>query len=589
MNLYAIAKDRVLVALSGLVPADADRSKVSVDQPRDPSYGDLFTNAALVLADRKAGQNPRHLAEKLVVALDWDWLESADVAGPGFINLRLKSIAWQELLWKILEAEETYGHSAIGVNKAVNVEYISANPTGPLHMAHARGAVVGDVLARLLAAIGFEVTREYYINDAGTQVDILAQSLYLRYRELFNEKITIPGGHYPGLYLIEVARALKDQDGDVWLNAGDLAPIKDFAIQYLLGEIKADLAAMKIDQVYSSEAKMIADGAVKECLANLEAKGLLYRGTLDPPKGKKPEDWEPREQLLFKATQFGDEVDRPLQKSDGSSTYFANDIAYHRDKYLRTRGSLINVWGEDHKGYIKRMQAATRAVTDGAAELEVITCALVSVLENGVPVKMSKRAGTFVTLRHVLDRLGPDVLRFTMLTRKSSETLEFDVVKAVEQSRDNPVFYVQYAHARTHSLRFQVEKVLPSFTKSDTFKKLTDLSSLTVEDLEVVKQLALWPKILESAALQREPSRVAFYLHDLAAAFNVRWSMGKDPALRFVIKDNLNLTAQRLKLVEAVAVTIRAGLHLMGVKPLKELRDDTECNSDSDSGELPSQ
>ena len=574
MNLYSLAKDKVLAALEGLIPADMDTAKVAVDAPRDPSHGDLATNAAMVLA-KPSGQNPRELAGKIVDALDWDWLESAEIAGPGFINLRLKPAAWHALIFDVLAANESYGHSQIGAGQGVNVEYVSANPTGPLHMGHARGAVVGDVVARMLAAVGFDVTREYYTNDAGNQVNILAASTHLRYRELFGESVEIPEGHYPGLYLIDVAEALKARDGDKWLGATDLSEIQAFAINFLLDEIKTDLKAMNIEQIFSSEAKMVADGAVDECLKDLDSKGLLYRGILEPPKGKKPDDWEPREQLLFKATQFGDEVDRPLQKSDGSGTYFSNDIAYHRDKYLRTKGPLIDVWGEDHKGYIKRMQAATRAVTDGKAELEVLTCAIVKVMANGEPVKMSKRAGSFITLRDVLDQVGPDVLRFTMLTRKSTETMDFDVVKAVEQSRDNPVWYVQMAHARTHSLQYQVEKVLPGFVKSDIFQGLTDLSLLTAEDLEVAKQLALWPKLLESAALSREPHRVSFYLHDLAAAFNARWSMGKDPSLKFILEDNLKLTAQRLKLTEAVAVTLRAGLAIMGVTPLKELRDDT--------------
>ena len=574
MNIYAIAKDKILAALNGLIPEDMETAKVAVDSPRDPSHGDLATNAAMVLA-KPSGQNPRELAAKIVAALDWDWLDSAEIAGPGFINLRLKPAAWQALVFDVLAAGAGYGHSQIGAGEGVNVEYVSANPTGPLHMGHARGAVVGDVVARMLAAVGFDVTREYYTNDAGNQVNILAASTHLRYRELFGENVEIPDGHYPGLYLIDVAQALKDQDGDKWLGATDFTEIQAFAIHFLLTEIKTDLKSMNIDQIFSSEAKMVAQGSVEECLQDLQDKGLLYRGVLEPPKGKKPEDWEPREQLLFKATQFGDEVDRPLQKSDGSGTYFSNDIAYHRDKYLRTKGPLIDVWGEDHKGYIKRMQAATRAVTNGKAELEVLTCAIVKVLADGKPVKMSKRAGSFITLRDVLNQVGPDVLRFTMLTRKSTETLEFDVVKAVEQSRDNPVFYVQYAHARTASLLHQVEKVLPGFVKSDIFRGLTDLSLLTAEDLEVAKQLALWPKVLESAALSREPHRVSFYLHDVAAAFNARWSMGKDPGLRFILENNLKLTAQRLKLTQAVAVTLRAGLAIMGVVPLKELRDDT--------------
>ncbi len=580
MDLFARTRDKIISALAGLVPASTDTRKVAVDQPRDASHGHLATNAALVLA-KPADRAPRDLAEAIATRLqDWDWLAEAQIAGPGFLNLRLKDAAWHAVLQSIHTAGERYGHSTLGQGQAINVEYVSANPTGPLHMGHARGAVVGDVLARMLAALGFEVTREYYLNDSGAQVDTLAQSLHLRYRELFGEAVQIPDGHYPGSYLIEVAQALRDRDGDAWLTTPDWHdPLKAFAVSHLLGLIRADLRRLSIDQVFSSEAALIDDGQVEACLRDLDTKGLLYRGTLDPPKGKKPDDWEPRAQLLFRATQFGDEVDRPLQKSDGTNTYFANDIAYHRDKYLRTRGPLIDIWGEDHKGYIRRMQAATRAVTDGAGTLEVLTCALVKVLDQGVPIKMSKRAGSFVTLRDVLDWVGPDALRFTLLTRKSSETLDFDVSKVRAQSRDNPVFYVQYAHARTHSLHHQVKKVWTGLNKIDINQELTNLSLLTDEDLEVARQLALWPKVLESAALQREPHRVAFYLLDLAAVFNARWSMGRDPGRRFILEDNFDLTVARLFLVEQVAVTLRAGLRLMGVEPLKELRNDTDRQS----------
>ena len=576
MNLFSLAKDQIVRALRDLVPLDTDLSKIAVDQPRDPNHGDLASNAALVVA-KQMGQNPRDLASQLCEHVKkWDLIDRCEIAGPGFINLYLKPQAWHDLLFAIAKAGQGYGRSNFGQHQRVNVEYVSANPTGPLHMGHARGAVVGDVLARILSAVGFDVRREYYVNDSGNQVEILAQTVYLRYRELFGHSIEIPEGGYPGLYLIDVAQALRAQDGDKWLESDSWhEPIRDFAIAFLLNEIRTDLQTLNIEQTFSSEAELIANGHVEACLKDLDEKGLLYQGILEPPKGKKPQDWEPREQLLFKATQFGDEVDRPLKKSDGTGTYFANDIAYHRDKYLRTKGPLIDVWGEDHKGYIKRMQAATRAVTDGASELEIITCAVVKVLDKGIPVRMSKRAGHFVTLRDVLDQVGPDALRFTMLTRKSTETLDFDIALAVEQSRENPVFYVQYAHARTHSLHHQVEKVLPGFIKSDIFQGLTDLSLLTREDLEVAKQLALWPKILEGAAVNREPHRVAFYLHDLAAAFNARWSMGRDPGLRFILEDNLNLTAARLFLVEQVAVTLRAGLHLMGVEPLREMHSDT--------------
>lgn len=584
MNLFSLAKDQVLSALQDLVPPQIDLSKVSVDQPRDPSHGDLATNAAMVVA-KPAGLNPRELAGQLSERLkSWELVADVEVAGPGFINIRLKDQAWHDLLFAIAQTGEDYGHSQVGAGQPINVEYVSANPTGPLHMGHVRGAVIGDTLARMLAAIGFDVTREYYVNDAGNQVNTLAQTVHLRYRELFGETIEIPEGSYGGLYIIEVAQALRDRDGDRWLTDTNwLDPIRDFAISFLLADIKSDLKTLNIAQVFSSEAALVADGQVDACLNELQAKGLLYHGYLDPPKGKKPDDWEPREQLLFKATQFGDEIDRPLQKSDGTWTYFCNDIAYHRDKFLRTKGPLINIWGEDHKGHILRTTAATRAVTDGQSDLQVVTCAIVKVLENGVPIKMSKRMGTFITLRDILDRVGPDALRFTMLTRKATETLDFDVSLAVEQSRENPVFYVQYAHARTHSLRHQVEKVLPKAINSDIFQGLTDLSSLTDEDLEVAKQVALWPKVLESAALQREPHRVAFYLQDLAAAFNARWSMGREPGLRFILEDNFELTAARLFLVEQVAVTLRAGLSLMGVAPLKELRDDTRSIAQGDA------
>ncbi len=576
MNLFAIAREKVVASLEGLVPPELDFSKVSVDQPRDLKHGDLATNAAMVVA-KPAGLKPRDLAIQLAKRLQsWDWLEVVEIAGPGFINMRVKNIAWHELLRSISASGEKFGHSSIGNGNKINVEYVSANPTGPLHMGHVRGAVIGDVLANVLESVGFEVTREYYVNDSGNQVNVLAHTVHLRYRELFGENIQIPEGAYGGMYVVEVADALKRRDGDKWLaNNNWHDTIRDFAINFLLDDIKLDLKKLGITQIFSSEAELIEAGKVEACLTDLNEKGLLYNGVLEPPKGKKPDDWEPREQLLFKATNFGDEVDRPLKKSDGTNTYFCNDIAYHRDKALRTQGKLINIWGEDHKGHVLRTAAATRAVTNGSLDLEVLICALVKVLDQGRPVRMSKRMGTFTTLRDVLDKVGPDVLRFSMLTRKPSETMDFDVSAAVEQSKDNPVFYVQYAHARTRSLRHQVGKVWTDDQKIVNSQQLTDLSSLTVEDLEVVKQLALWPKILEAAALQREPHRLAFYLHDLAAAFNARWSMGREPGLRFILEDNFNLTAARLFLVEQVAVTLRAGLQLMGVVPLEELRDDT--------------
>jgi arginyl-tRNA synthetase len=503
----------------------------------------------------------------------------ASVAGPGFINLQLRDGFWQARLADILSAGTDYGSSAIGEGAAVNVEYVSANPTGPLHIAHARGAVIGDALASLLAKAGHKVTREYYINDAGAQVDVLARSTYLRYREALGEDIgTIPEGLYPGDYLKDTGAALAKRDGHKWMDKTEsewLAPVRAFAIESMMALIREDLKTLGIEQeVFSSERHLVEVGAVQKAVDTLKARDLIYVGVLEPPKGKTPDDWEPRPQTLFRATQFGDDVDRPLQKSDGSWTYFANDIAYHYDKFTRGFPTMIDIWGADHGGYIKRMQAAVTAITGGKGALDVKICQLVKLLRGGQPVKMSKRAGTFVTLREVVDEVGRDVVRFIMLTRKNDAPLDFDLEKVLEQSRDNPVFYVQYAHARASSvLRHAAEEMSdidlsPSALAAAPVARLTDSA-----ELGLIKLMASWPRLVESAAEAHEPHRVAFYLYDLAAAFHGLWNKGKDEAsLRFLIAGDRDVTVARLAMVKALAVVLASGLGIFGVKPVEEMR-----------------
>ena len=473
----------------------------------------------------------------------------------------------------VLAAGPAYGDSALGGGLPVNVEYVSANPTGPLHAAHGRGAVFGDALAALLAKAGYAVTREYYINDAGAQVDVLGRSAYLRYREALGEAIgEIPAGLYPGEYLKDVGEALARRDGDRWLAADEadwLPAVRGFAIAEILETIKADLELLGVRMdVYTSERGLVASGAVDTALASLEERGLIYVGVLEPPKGKKPEDWEPRPQTLFAATRFGDDVDRPLKKSDGSNTYFANDIAYHHDKFRRGFASQIDVWGADHGGYIKRMQAATTAVTDGKAALDVKICQLVHLLQDGKPVKMSKRAGTFVTLSDVIGEVGKDVVRFIMLTRRNDQTLDFDFAKVTEQSKDNPVFYVQYAHARCRSVLRHAGDPKPAELAN------ADLSRLEApEEMALVRRMATWPRQVESAAEAHEPHRVAFYLYDLASDFHALWNRGKDDTtLRFLVDGDEALTRARLAMVSAVATVIASGLAVMGVEPVEEMR-----------------
>jgi len=566
------------LAAAGAIPAGLDTSRLAVEPPREAAHGDLSTNAAMVLA-KPAGMPPRKLAEMLVEKLKaLPDVTSVEIAGPGFVNLRLSPDVWRARIKDILVAGTAYGDSDLGKDEPVNVEYVSANPTGPLHAAHGRGAVFGDALAALLEKAGHKVTREYYINDAGAQVDVLARSTYLRYREALGEAIgEIPAGLYPGEYLKDVGQELAQRDGGKWLEVPEtewLPACREFAIARIMEWIKDDLGALNIRMdVYTSERGLVLAGAVDKALKTLEDRGLIYVGVLEPPKGKKPDDWEPRPQTLFKSSDFGDDVDRPLKKSDGSFTYFSNDIAYHHDKAMRGFTTLIDVWGADHGGYVKRMQAATTAITEGKAALDVKLCQLVHLMQNGQPVKMSKRAGTFVTLRDVIETVGKDVVRFIMLTRRNDQTLEFDYAKVTEQSKDNPVFYVQYAHARCRSVLRHAAEALAGKDLSPAGLAAADLARLEDEaELALVKRMATWPRLVESAAEAHEPHRVAFYLYDLASDFHALWNKGKDDAtLRFLV-DDAELTLARLAMISAVATVIASGLTVMGVEPVEEMR-----------------
>jgi arginyl-tRNA synthetase len=584
MNLFAhfhgvVAAEVLALAKSGALPEGLDLSRIAVEPPRDPAHGDLSTNAAMVLA-KPAGQNPRALAQLLADRLrGHPDVTSADIAGPGFLNLKLADAFWHARLAEILRAGAAYGDSKIGQGRRVNVEYVSTNPTGPLHVGHGRGAVVGDALAALLEKAGFSVCREYYINDAGAQVDTLARSTYLRYREALGEKLdAIPEGYYPGEYLIGTGRRLAERDGKKWLGRPEadwLAPVREFATAEMMQQIRADLETLSVHQeVFSSERALVTAGAIEKALATLEANGLIYTGILEPPKGKLPEDWEPRPQTLFRSTQFGDDVDRPLKKSDGSWTYFAADIAYHLDKYRRGFAEMIDVWGADHGGYVKRMQAAVKALTQGKGALDVKLCQLVNLFDKGQPVRMSKRAGTFITLRDVVDEVGRNVFRFIMLTRRNDQPLDFDFAKVTEQSKDNPVFYVQYAHARAASvLRLAVEQFPATELTSESLAD-SRLSRLTApEELGLVKRLAGWPRLVESAAETHEPHRIAFYLQDLAAEFHMLWNKGREePNLRFLIAEEPELTKARLALVQGIKHVIASGLRVFGVEPVEEMR-----------------
>ncbi len=566
------------LSAEGKLPDGMDPSRLTCEPPRDASHGDVATNAAMVLC-KQAKMKPRDLAELLAVEIaKIDHVTSVDVAGPGFINIRLAQEFWHAKLCNVLAAGTDWGNSDIGNGQTVNVEYVSANPTGPMHVGHGRGAVVGDALALLLAKAGYKVTKEYYINDAGAQVDVLARSAYLRYREAFGETIEIPEGLYPGDYLVPVGEKLKETFGDKWLNAEEadyLDEIKTFSINAMMDLIREDLAVLGVTHdVFSSEKELVENGGVDKAIAYLEERGLIYTGVLEPPKGKKPEDWEPRPQLLFKASEFGDDVDRPLKKSDGSGTYFASDIAYHFDKFKRGSDQLIDVMGADHGGYVKRMKAAVKAMSEGKAELDIKLAQMVNLMDNGEPVKMSKRAGTFITLREVIDKVGKDVVRFIMLTRKNDAQLEFDFAKVTEQSKDNPVFYVQYAHARCHSVFRKADEEFADLERTEATLAKADLSLLNDEsELTLMRLMAEWPRLIEAAAESHEPHRITYYLYDLASEFHSLWNKGTgDVSLRFLHADNLELTKARLALLKAVSLVIASGLLVLGVEPREELR-----------------
>ena len=552
---------------------------ITAEPPREAGHGDVATNAAMVLA-RPAGMKPRDIATVLGEALAArPGIRGVDIAGPGFLNLRLHDRVWCEELRALLAAGTGYGDTDLGGGRVVNVEYVSANPTGPMHVGHCRGAVFGDALAALLEKAGYAVTREYYINDAGAQVDVVARSAYLRYREALGETIgQIPEGLYPGDYLKDVGAALARDHGRRWLDSPEkewLEPVRDFAVGAMLGLIREDLAALGVRHaVFASERALVEAGQVAAACAALDAEGHLYTGTLDPPKGMLPDDWEPRPQLLFRATAFGDDIDRPLKKSDGSWTYFASDIAYHRDKFRRGAALMIDVWGADHGGYVKRMQAAVTAVTGGVGRLDVRLCQLVRVMRQGEPVRMSKRAGTFVTLREVVDEVGKDVVRFIMLTRKNDAPLDFDLARVMEQSRENPVFYVQYAHARVRSALRQASEAFPGLDLGVAALAAGPLELLVDPDeLALIRRLADWPRVVEGAAEAHEPHRLAFYLYDLAAAFHALWTKGREQAsLRFIREDAPALTRARLAMVRAVGFVVASGLGVFGVTPVEEMR-----------------
>lgn len=579
MNVFNYIKDKVKVEIEKAFPeASADAfAALTVELPKDAAHGDLATNAAMVLS-RPLAKNPREIAQKLADALKMHpEIARVDIAGPGFINLTLHPDFWLKQLETIVEQGAGYGDSSLGKGESVNIEYVSANPTGPMHIGHARGAVVGDALALLLQKAGYAVTREYYINDAGAQTDVLARSAFLRYREALGEAIgEIPAGLYPGDYLVEVGRQLAQREGNRLREAGEdaaLAEVRAFAIEAMMGLIRKDLADLGIyHDVFTSERRLHEENRIAEALSVLEARGLLYRGILEPPKGKTPDDWEPREQLLFRSTEYGDDCDRPLAKSDGSYTYFAGDVAYARDKLGRGFSKLVMVLGADHGGYVNRMNALVKVLSEDKASLEVILCQLVKLFEGGQPFKMSKRAGTFITVRDVLDRVGKDVLRFVMLTRKPEQPLDFDLVKVQEQSKDNPVFYVQYAHARCRSLLRQPQAAGAAARSAAPDATLLARLSHPAE-LALIRRLCYWPRLVEAAALAHEPHRVAFYLHDLASEMHGLWTLGNDqPSLRFLVESDPELTAARLVLARAVASVIASGLHVLGVEPAEEMR-----------------
>ncbi len=578
MNLFADIRAVVIDSLDALVadgtlPGGLSFDNVAVEPPRDPAHGDMATNAAMVLA-KPAKMNPRAIADALAGKLTADArIASAEVAGPGFLNMRLTPDVWQGVV-KAALTDADYGKSTLGQGKKMMVEYVSANPTGPLHVGHTRGAVFGDALATLLAYAGYDVTKEYYINDGGGQVDVLARSVFLRYQEAHGQEVAFEDGTYPGDYLIPVGQALKDKVGDAYIGKGEdvwLQDIREFSTEKMMDLIRSDLAALNIEMDnFFSEKSLYGTGLIESAIAELKEKGLIYQGTLEPPKGKMPDDWEAREQTLFKSTDFGDDQDRAVQKSDGAWTYFAPDIAYHYDKVNRGFDALINVFGADHGGYVKRMKAAVSALSDNKVPLDIKLTQLVKLYKNGEPFKMSKRAGTFVTLRDVVNQVGASVTRFHMLTRKNDAPLDFDFAKVLEQSKDNPVFYVNYAYARVNSA---TAKASAFADVSPATLAATDLSGLTSEaELTVAKKLAEWPRLVEIAAKGHEPHKIAFYLYELASDFHALYNKGNDDvSLRFVQEGDVSTTQAKIALIRAVSVVIVAGLGILGVTPAEEM------------------
>jgi len=589
MNIFSDFAGRVKRAAQPLVAEtgkgeEAVLDRIVVEPPREAAHGDLATNAAMLLA-KPLGQKPRDIAIRIAEALARDPdVAEAEVAGPGFINLRLRAAYWLDALRSMIVAGETYGRANLGRGERINVEYVSANPTGPMHVGHTRGAVFGDALANLLAAAGYDVTREYYINDGGAQVDRLAVSAHLRYREALGEKIEeVPEGLYPGDYLVPVGQGLADRYGDSLrgIPAEKWLPIvRDFAVARMMELIRSDLGALGIrHDIFSSERALSLpiDGGpsrIERAIAGLEEMGLLYRGVLEPPKGKLPEDWEPREQTLFKATEFGDDVDRPILKSDGSYAYLTPDIAYHQDKFMRGFRDMIVVVGADHSGYVKRLKAAVAAITANRARLDVKLCQLVKLLRAGEPVKMSKRSGDFVTVREVVDEVGRDPVRFMMVFRKNDAPLDFDFEKVTEQSKDNPVFYVQYAHARTASVFRQADAEMPALDKRPAALAKAPLGRLTdIGEMALIRRLAEYPRVLEGAAETHEPHRIAFYLYEVAAEFHGHWNRGKElPQLRFINQEDSDSTVARLALVHATKLVLSSGLAILGVSAPEEMR-----------------
>lgn len=583
MHIFSIYHQHILAIVTelrqeGLLPAELATSAITLEPPRDATHGDMATNAAMVLAGQ-AKQNPRALAEKIVEKLRGiDGVTDVAIAGPGFINIRLHPDIWRAQIQVVLAAGTTYGDSKMGNNKRMNVEYVSANPTGPLHIGHARGAVYGDGVARLLAKAGFDVTKEYYVNDSGAQIAVLARSALLRYREACGETIgEIPEGLYPGEYLKEAGEVIKARFGDTLLHVSEddaVEKIKPIAIDAMMALIKHDLADLGIaHDVFTSEAALHQNQIVDKAIGLLQKKGHVYRGVLEAPKGETPEDWEPEEQLLFRSSAFGDDSDRTIEKANGVRTYFAGDMGLTYDKLNRGFDELVMMLGADHGGYVKRMQAITSALSDGRVSMDIKLCQLVHLFKNGEPLRMSKRAGNFITVRDVLDEVGKDILRFVMLMRKTNQDMEFDLDKVKEQSKDNPVFYVQYAHARAHSLLRQASQVLPGAVEKSSKPDAT-ITALLAHDAElaIIKKMASYPRLIEQAAAACEPHRILYFAQELAAGFHELWSVGHgDSAIRFVQEDKPELTTARLALARAVSTVIASALDVCGVTPVKEL------------------